>query len=102
MCARTYNSQSRQYIESSYIAQCKIIRISFHVITCSIEQHLSNNAAINARILFVHKYPPLSIARNSFRKLSELDQSRVKKLAQGLTPQHNIRHRVLLVKNPMI
>ena len=40
-------------------------------------------ATINARRLLVHIYPPLSIARYSFIQLSELEQFRVKKLAQG-------------------
>ena len=35
-------------------------------------------ASINARRLFVHKYPPLSIARYSFIQLSDLESCRVK------------------------
>ena len=38
----------------------------------------------------LYTYPPLSIARYSFIQLSELEQCRVKKLAQGLSPQHRI------------
>ena len=44
----------------------------------------------NAWRLFVLKYPPLSIAKYSFLQLSELEQCRVNKLAQGLTQQRRI------------
>ena len=47
-----------------------------------------SDAATNARKLFVHKYPPLPIARYSIIELSELEKCRVKELAQGLTRQH--------------
>ena len=40
----------------------------------------------------------LSIARYSFIQLSELEQCRMKHFAQGLTPQHRIQIRVLLVE----
>ena len=32
---------------------------------------------------FVHKYPPMFMAKFSFTQLSELDQCRVKELVQG-------------------
>ena len=47
-----------------------------------------------------YTYPPLSIARCSFIQLSELEQCRVKNLPKGLTPQHRIQTRILLVKSP--
>ena len=50
----------------------------------------SSHTAINARRIFVHKYPPMSIARHSFIRMSKLEQSRVKQ-AQGLTRLHRIR-----------
>ena len=60
----------------------------------------SSYAAINAQRLSVHKYPPMFLARYSFVQLSELEQC--KKLAQGLTQQHRIRTRVLLVESPKL
>ena len=50
----------------------------------------SSHAAVNAQRLFIYKYPPMSIARYSFIQLSELEQCRVKELAQGFTRQHRI------------
>ena len=47
-----------------------------------------------------HKYPPVSTTRYSFIQLSELEQYRVNKLAQGLTLQHRIRAQVFLVERP--
>ena len=47
-------------------------------------------------------YSSLSIARYLFIQLSELEEFRVKKLAQGFTRQLRIRARVLLVKSPML
>ena len=41
-----------------------------------------SHAIINARRLFVHTYPPLSIAMHSFTQLSELEQCIMKTLAQ--------------------
>ena len=49
-----------------------------------------------------YTYPLLSIPRYSFIQLSELEQCRVKKHAQGLTRQHRIRTRVILVKSPKL
>ena len=49
-----------------------------------------------------YKYPALSIARYSCIQLSELVQCTVKKRAQGLTPQHRIQTRVLLVERPKL
>ena len=42
-----------------------------------------------------YTYPPLSIARYSFIQLSELEQCRVKKLAQGFNTATRIRTRAL-------
>ena len=47
---------------------------------------------------FSYKYPPVSIARYSFIQLSELEQCRMNIFAQGLTPQHRLRTRVLLAR----
>ena len=49
-----------------------------------------------------HTYPPLSIARYSFIQLSELEQCRVKKLAQGFNTAARIRTRVLVVESPKL
>ena len=57
----------------------------------------SSHTAINTWRLFIYKHPPLFISRYSFILLSELEQCRVTKLAQGLTWQRMIRTRVLLV-----
>ena len=59
---------------------------------------LLREAAINARRLFVQKYPSLTILRYSFIQPSELEQCRVKQLAQGLTQQHRIQTQVVLVE----
>ena len=47
-----------------------------------------------------YTYPPLSIVRYSFIQLSELEQCRVKKLAQGFNTAARIRTRVLIVDSP--
>ena len=49
-----------------------------------------------------YTYPPLSIVRYSFIQLSELEQCRVKKLAQGFNTNTaaRIRTRVLVVESP--
>ena len=47
-----------------------------------------------------YTYPPLSIVRYSFKQLSELEQCRVKKLAQGFNTAARIRTRVLVVESP--
>ena len=44
-----------------------------------------SHAGNNAWRLFIHKYPPLAIARYSFIQLSELEQCRMKNLAHGFT-----------------
>ena len=49
-----------------------------------------------------YTYPPLSIARYSFIQQSELEQSRVKKLAQGFNTAARIRIRILIVKSPKL
>ena len=49
-----------------------------------------------------YTYPPLSIVRYSFIQLSELEQCRVKKLAQGFNAAARIRTRVLVVESPKL
>ena len=49
-----------------------------------------------------YTYPPLSIARYSFIQLSELEQCRVKKLAQGFNTAPRIRTRVIVVESPKL
>ena len=49
-----------------------------------------------------YTYPSLSIARCSFIQLSELEQCRVKKLAQGFNTEARIRTRVLVVESPKL
>ena len=49
-----------------------------------------------------YTYPPLSIVRYSFKQLSELEQCRVKKLAQGFNTAARIRTRVLIVESPKL
>ena len=44
-----------------------------------------DHTATDMQKLFIHRYPPLSVARHWFIQLSELEQCRVKTLAQGLT-----------------
>ena len=61
-----------------------------------------SHTAINTRRLLVHKCSQLSIARYTFIQPSELEQCRVKKLAQSFTWQQRIRTWVLLVKGPML
>ena len=46
-----------------------------------------------------YTYPPLSIARYSFIQLSELEQCRVKKLAQGFNTAARTRTWVLIVES---
>ena len=47
-----------------------------------------------------YTYPPPSVARCSFIQLSELEQCRVKKLAQGFNTAARIRTWVLVVDSP--
>ena len=49
-----------------------------------------------------HTYPPLSIARYLFIQLSELEQCRVKKLAQRFNTAARIRTWVLVVESPKL
>ena len=49
-----------------------------------------------------YTYPPLSIVRYSFKQLSELEQCRVKKLAQGFNAAARIRTRILVVESPKL
>ena len=56
-----------------------------------------SHAAISSRIIFVHIYSSLSRARYSFVQLSELEQCRMKTLAQGFIRQHRFRTRVLFI-----
>jgi len=48
---------------------------------------------------YSYTYPPLSIVRYSFIQLSELEQCRVKKLAQGFNTTARIRTRVHVVES---
>ena len=50
----------------------------------------------------LYTYPPLSIARYLFIQLCELEQCRVKKLAQGFNTAARIRTRVLVVESPKL
>ena len=95
---------------SSYIAQYPVLRTAcpkrftlyFH------DRHHLNfsvkHPATVTRLVGVgrsYKYPPLPIARYSFIQLSELEQRRVNKLAQGFTRQHMIRTRIIfLIESP--
>ena len=82
----------------SYIAEYPILQIAqsdLHFTpwqTCSIKHRLSLSGSIQSRCKycagFIHKYPPLSTARYSFKQLSELERSRVKQLAQSFTRPH--------------
>ena len=49
-----------------------------------------------------YTYPPLSMVRYSFEQLSELEQCRVKKLAQDFNTAARIRTRVLVVESPKL
>ena len=51
---------------------------------------------------YSYTYPPLSIARYSFVQLCELEQCRVKKLAQGFNTAARIRTRILVVESPKL
>ena len=48
-----------------------------------------SHGGITAQRLFVHIYPPVSIARYSFIQLSELKQCGMKKIAQALKWQED-------------
>ena len=79
----------------SYIAQYPILRIAQSALHITSLAHLYNQTPsqllweASSRMLQLmcegcsYTYPPLSIARYSFRQLSELEQCRVKKRAQG-------------------
>ena len=47
-----------------------------------------------------YTYPPLSIVRYSFIQPSEMQQRRVKKHGQVVTPQHRLRTRLPIVESP--
>ena len=49
-----------------------------------------------------YTYPPLSITGYSFIQMSELEQCRVTKLAQGFNTAARIRTRVLIVESPKL
>ena len=60
-------------------------------------RELSSQTAINAQT--IRTQIATSLARYSSIQLTELEQGRVTELAQGVTRQHNIRNRVLLVES---
>ena len=80
---------------SSYITQYPVLRIKFKVLytlppwqTFSIKHHLGFSGCQSHMLQLMREgclyiYPPLSIARYSFIQLGELEQCRMKKLAQG-------------------
>ena len=75
---------------SSYIVQYPVLSILHFTPsqTCSMKHHLNVFVKNSAMLQLMHEgcsyeYPPLSIARYSFLQLSELEQCRVNKLAQG-------------------
>ena len=87
---------------SSYIAQYPVLRtIQSTVHSDTISASLGSiqpYATINCS----YTYPSLSIARYSFIQLSEYEQCRVKKLAQGFNTAARIRTRVLIVESPKL
>ena len=96
---------------SSYITQYPIFRIAQSAIYTLLSGRpvQSNTISVSLRSIQPRgnfaktaKYSSLSIARYSFKQLSELEHCRVKQLAQGFTRQHRIRTRVLLVESSML
>ena len=99
---------------SSYIAQYPVLRtvqsaLSFTSLTDLFTQTPSRllwDASSHMLQLMregcSYTYPSLSIARYSFIQLSELEQCRVKKLAQGFNTAARIRTRVLVVESLML
>ena len=72
---------------SSYIAQYPILRIAQSALYYTISTSLGSiqpYTTMNARRYLVHIHPPLPIARYSCIQLSELEQSSVNKVTQGL------------------
>ena len=96
---------------SSYIAQYPVLgtaqsALHFTSLTDLFTQTPSRLLweASNHMLQLMHKgcsytYLPLSIVRYSFIQLSELEQCRVKKLAQGFNTAARIRTRVLVVES---
>ncbi|KAK2185279.1 hypothetical protein NP493_241g06051 [Ridgeia piscesae] len=97
---------------SSYIAQYPVLRtvqsaLHFtslaHLFTQTPSRLLGEASSHMLKLMregCSYTYPPLSIARYSFIQLSELEQCRVNKIAQVLTPQDRIRTQVLVVESP--
>ena len=89
---------------SSYIAQYPVLRtaqsaLHFTSLADLVNQtpsqllwEASSNMLQLMREGCSYTYPPLSTARYSFIQLSELEQGRVKKTAQGFTRQHRTRN----------
>ena len=109
---KTENLQTRYKKASSYIAQYPVLRtvqcaLHFTSLTDLFTQTPSRllwEASSHMLQLMCegcsYTYPPLSIVRYSFKQLSELEQCRVKKLAQGFNTAARIRTRVLVVESP--
>ena len=95
---------------SSYIAQYPVLRtaqsaLHFTSLTdlfTQIPSRLLWEASSHMREGCSYTYPPLSIVRYSFKQLSELEQCRIKKLAQGFNAAARIRTRVLVVESPKL
>ena len=103
--------RQRQVKASSYIAQYPVLRtvqsaLHFTSLFTQTPSQLLWEASSHMLQLMheccSYTYPSLSIARNSFIQLSELEQCRVNKLPKVLTPQHRIRTRVLVVESPKL
>ena len=96
---------------SSYIAQYLVLRtaqsvLHFTSLTGLFTQtpsrllwEASSHMLQLMRVGCSYTYPPLSIARYSFIQLSELEQCRVKKRAQGFNTAARIGTRVLVVES---
>ena len=110
----TRNPQIKKSKGSSYIAQYPVLRtaqsaLHFTSLT-DLFTHLPSRLLWEASSHMLqlmregcsYTYPPLSIVRYSFKQLSELEQCRVKKLAQGFNTAARIRTRVLVVESPKL
>ena len=99
---------------SSYIAQYPVLRtvqgalhfISLTDLFTQTPSRLLSEASSHMLQLMregcSYTYPPLSIVKYSFKQLSELEQCRVKKLAQCFNTAARIRTRVLVVESPKL
>ena len=112
----SWNGRIRSYFSkgSSYIAQYPVLRTAqsalhftsltdlFTQIPSRLLWEASSHMLQLMREGCSYTYPPLSIVRYSFKQLSELEQCRVKKLAQGFNAAARIRTRVLVVDSPKL